>query len=128
MEDLDILWKLITQGRKGENKGLSVGLDKLNKILGGIQLSRYYCISGASSSGKTALVLYFMYRMLKDYPKEPIYFIYFSLEIGSEILLAKLMALYCAEEFGVYLTINDILSFDEVLSDDNYEKLAKAKN
>lgn len=65
MEDLNLLWHLIEQGRKGENKGLSVGLPKLDKIIGGIQPSRYYCISGASSAGKTALVLYFIYRLLR---------------------------------------------------------------
>ena len=128
MEDLNLLWHLIEQGRKGENKGLSVGLPKLDKIIGGIQPSRYYCISGASSAGKTALVLYFIYRLFKDYPKEPIYLVYFSLEIGSEVLLAKLMALYCAEEFGVYLTINDILSFDSILSDSDYQYLKKARD
>lgn len=127
MEELNILWHLIEKGKKGENKGLSIGLPKLEKLLGGIQLHRYYCISGASSSGKTALVLYFLYRILKDYPKEPIYILYFSLEIGSEILLSKLMSLYCAEEFGVYLTTNDILSFDDVLADESYEHLKTAK-
>jgi len=49
------------------------------------------------------------------------------LEIGSEVLLAKLMALYCAEEFGIYLTINDILSFESKLDDENYQYLKKAK-
>ena len=127
MEELDILWHLIEKGKKGENKGLSIGLPKLEKLLGGIQLNRYYCISGASSSGKTALVLYIIYRMLKDYPKEPIYLIYFSLEIGSEVLLSKLMSLYCAEMFGIYLTTNDILSFDSILSDQDFEHLKKAK-
>ena len=50
------------------------------------------------------------------------------MEIGSEVLLAKLMALYCAEEFGVYLTINDILSFDSILSDSDYQYLKKARD
>lgn len=128
MEDLNLLWHLIEQGRKGENKGLSVGLPKLDKIIGGLQPSRYYCISGASSAGKTALALYFIYRLFKDNPKDLIYLIYFSLEIGSEVLLAKLMSLYCAEEFGVYLTINDILSFDSILSDHDYTCLKEARN
>ena len=37
------------------------------------------------------------------------------------------MALYCAEEFGIYLTINDILSFESKLDDENYQYLKKAK-
>jgi len=127
MNDINILWKLIKNGREGKNKGISTGLHKLDKIIGGIQPSRYYLISAASSAGKTALVLYIMYNMLKNMTK-PTYFIYFSLEIGSEILLSKLMALYCAEEFGIYLTTNDILSFDTILGDYEFECLGKAKS
>lgn len=126
MNDLTILWKLIEKGRKGENIGVSTGLPKLDKLIGGIQPSRYYLISAASSAGKTALALFMLYNMLKNM-KDPVYVIYFSLEIGSEVLLAKFMSLYCAEEFGVYLTINDILSFDHVLEDENYNCLLKAK-
>ena len=43
--------------------------------------------------------------MKKD---EPVYFLYFSLELGNDVLLAKLMGLYCAEEFGIYLTLNEL--------------------
>ena len=68
-----------------------------------------------------------LYRLLKDHPEQAIYIIYFSLEIGSEMLLSKLMALYIGEEFGVYLTVNDILSFESPLSDEYYEYLKQAK-
>lgn len=127
MQDLDKLFDLINQGRNGQNKGLSVKLSKLDKLLGGIQPSRYYCISGASSSGKSALVLYWIYRILKDYPEDPNYFIYFNLELSAEVLLAKLMSMYCAEEFGVYLSLNRILSFDELLTDLEYNYLLQAR-
>lgn len=60
--------------------------------------------------------------------KNPVYFLYFSLEIPANVLLAKLMGLYCAEEFGVYLTLDDILSFQNPISDENYEYLKKAKD
>ena len=69
-----------------------------------------------------------MYNILKNETKEkPIYFQYYSLEIGADVLLAKLMSLYCAEEFGVYLTINDILSFESPISEEKYEYLKLAK-
>lgn len=128
MTDIDLLWELIEKGKQGKNKGLEFGMPKLQKLLGGIQLNRYYLISGATSAGKTALVLYMLYRLLKDYPNDPIYIVYFSLEIGAEILLSKLMSLYIAEEFGVYLTVNDVLSFESPLSDENYQYLQKAKD
>lgn len=128
MNNVASLWQLIERGRKGENIGASTGLPKLDKIIGGIQQSRYYLISAASSGGKTALVLFIMYQMLRKMkPEEPVYFCYFSLEIGQEVLLAKLMGLYCAEEFGVYLTINEIMSYESTISDQNYNYLKKAK-
>lgn len=128
MTDLDLLWTLIDNGKRGDNVGRSTGLYKLDRIIGGIQPSRYYLLGAASSVGKTSYILFIMYNMLKNMAKDrPVYFLYFSLEIGADILLAKLMSLYCAEEFGVYLTINDILSFEHPLSEDNYDHLKKAK-
>ena len=128
MSDISILWHLIEKGKKGENVGTSTGLAKLDKILGGIQPSRYYLIGAASSVGKTAFILYIMYNILKNNSKaSPTYFLYFSLEIGAEVLLSKLMGLYCAEEFGIYLTTNDIMSFEKPLDDYSYDCLKKAK-
>lgn len=129
MDELNVLWNLIQQGKEGNNIGTSTGLPKLDKILGGIQQSRYYLIGAASSVGKTSFVLYIMYHMLRHATKEePVYFLYYSLEIGSEVLLAKLMALYCAEEFGIYLTLNDVLSFETELSDEYIDYLSKARD
>lgn len=128
MQEIEILWHLIEQGRKGNNIGTSTGLPKLDKLIGGIQPSRYYLCSASSSAGKTSFIMFVIYNILKQNSKEvPTYFLWFSLEIGSEVLLAKLMALYCAEEFGIYLTINDIMSFESTLDDEAYQHLKKAK-
>ena len=128
MSDLELLWAIIDRGKKGENVGVSTGLPKLDKLIGGIQPHRYYLCGAGSSVGKTSFILFLIYNILKNEDKKkPIYFQYYSLEIGADVLLAKLMGLYCAEEFGVYLTINDILSFEHPISDENYEYLRKAK-
>lgn len=124
----DELFERIKDGRNGENIGLSTGLPKLDKIIGGIQPARYYTVAAASSVGKTSLMLFIMYNLLKQESEEkPIYLIYFSLEIGEDVLLAKLIALYCAEEFGIYLTINDIFSFEHPIGDYEYSCLLKAR-
>ena len=129
MASLNQLWEQIIKGRKGENIGKSTGMPKLDKVIGGVQPHRYYLIGAASSVGKTSYVLYMMYNLLKqESDKEPLYFLYFSLEIGEDILLAKLLSLYCAEEFGVYLTIDDIFSFMTPLNDYYYDCLEKARN
>lgn len=128
MTDLELLWSLIDKGKRGDNIGISTGIPKLDKLIGGIQPSRYYLCGAASSVGKTSFILFIMYNMLKNMSRlKPVYFLYLSLEIGADVLLAKLMSLYCAEEFGVYLTINDILSFDYPISEQNYEYLKQAK-
>lgn len=128
MTELELLWTLIEKGRKGDNIGISTGLSKLDKLIGGIQPHRYYLCGASSSVGKTSYILFIMYNILKSENKDkPVYFQYYSLEIGADVLLAKLMSLYCAEEFGVYLTVNDILSFENPISDNNYGYLKEAK-
>lgn len=128
MTDLDLLWTQIEKGKKGENVGISTGIPKLDKAIGGIQPSRYYTIAAASSVGKSALILFIMYSVLRRInKKQPTYFLYFSLEIPANVLLAKLMSLYCAEEFGVYLTLDDILSFQNPISDEAFDYLKQSK-
>ena len=51
MTGLDILWNQIDKGRRGENIGISTGISKLDKVIGGIQPSRYYTIAAQSSAG-----------------------------------------------------------------------------
>ena len=80
MTDLDLLWALIEKGKKGDNVGISTGLSKLDKLIGGIQPHRYYLCGAASSVGKTSFILFIMYNILKNETKEkPIYFQYYSL-------------------------------------------------
>lgn len=57
MNDLDILFDLIKKGKEGQNSGFKTGLDKLDKLVGGIQPSRYYLLTGSSSSGNLIAVL-----------------------------------------------------------------------
>lgn len=128
MSSTKFVWDLIQKGRKGENIGACTGLKKLDKIIGGIQPNRYMLVSAASSVGKTSFIVYILYNLLRNMTKEhPVYLLYFSLEIGEDILLSKLMSLYCAEEFGIYLTTNDILSFEKPLNDYGFNALKKAK-
>ena len=126
MNGISQLWGLIDKGRRGENIGRSTGIPKLDKVIGGIQPSRYYTIAASSSSGKSSLLQFIMYHLLKGDP-ENVYFLIFSLEIPETVLLAKLISLYCAEEFGVYLTLDDILSFQTPLDDMHYDCLNKSK-
>lgn len=128
MNGVDILWSQIDKGRRGENIGISTGIPKLDKVIGGVQPQRYYCISAQSSAGKSSLLQFIMYNILKNKTDgHDVHFLIFSLEIPESVLLAKLMGLYCAEEFGIYLTLDDIMSFQTPLNDYAYECLKSAK-
>ena len=54
MNSVDILYKLIDNGRQGKNIGLSTGIPKMDKLVGGMQRGLYTLIFGSSGSGKSA--------------------------------------------------------------------------
>jgi hypothetical protein len=76
---------------------------------------------------KSAVALYMIYRTLRDNPEKDIKYIYFSLEMSSELLLAKLMCLYMYEEFGVVISYTELMSWEEILSDEKYEYIQKSR-
>lgn len=128
MNNVDLLFNRIEKGREGKNIGLKTGIEKFDKYTGGIQKGVYTLVFGLSGSGKSSFVLYAnIYRPLKDYPDKDIKLIYYSLELSAELLLAKLMCLYIYEEFGKVISYTDLMSWQEVLSDDAYECVKASK-
>lgn len=128
MTSVDLLFDKIDRGREGKNIGLKTGIDKLDEYTGGIQRGIYTLVFGLSGSGKTAWVLYMIYRTLKDNPEKDIKYIYFSLELSAELLLAKLMCLYIYEEFGIVVPFASLMSWQDILSDESYEYVQKSKD
>ena len=60
---------------------------------------------------KSSLVLYsYIYRPLRDYPDKDIKYIYFSLEMSSEVLLAKLLCLWLYDEYKIVVSYSEIMS------------------
>lgn len=127
MTNIDILYEKIDRGREGKNIGLKTGIPKLDEYTGGIQ-PIYTLVFGVSGSGKSALALYsYIYRPLKDYPNKNIKLCYFSLELSAELLLAKLLCLYIYEEYGKIIPYTDLMSWNNVLSDEDYECVINAR-
>ena len=128
MTNVDLLYELIERGRQGKNIGLNTGIQKIDKFTGGIQRANYTLIFGLSGSGKSAWVLYNnIYRPLKDNPEKDIKIIYFSLEMSSDTLLAKLLSLYIYEEFGRVISYQKLMSWSDVLDDESYEFAIKGR-
>lgn len=127
MSIVDELYNKIDDGREGKNIGLKTGLPKLDFYTGGFKKGVYSLYFSKSSVGKTSFVIYRLYRILKDYPDKDINIIYFSLELGANTLLAKLLSLYIEDVYGVDLTYMQLLSFTDKLSDEQYKYIQQAK-
>ena len=128
MTNVDLLYQKIDRGREGKNIGLKTGIPKMDSYTGGIQ-PVYTLIYGVSGCGKSAYALYsYIYRPLKDYPDKNIKLCYFSLELSTELLLAKLLCLYIFEEFGRIIPFTKLMSWSNILDDDDYDYVVKARN
>lgn len=128
MNNVDLLFQKIDEGRKGKNIGLKTGLPKVDKYTGGIQKGIYTLISAPSGGGKTSYVLYsYIYRPLKDYPEKDLKYIYFSLELSETVLLAKLLCLWIYEEYKIIIPYSWVMSWEQPLSDELYFYLQKGK-
>lgn len=110
MNNVTELFKAIEAGRQGKNIGISTGIPKLDSYIGGLQKKTYYLLFSDSGGGKTALILYIIYRCLMDNPNRKILIEYFSLEMSANKLLAKLMCLYIYEMFGIVISYKKLMS------------------
>ena len=127
MTNVDLLYQKIENGRQGKNIGLKTGLAKVDEYTGGIQ-PLYTLIFGVSGAGKSAYTLYsYIYRPLKDYPDRNIKLCYFSLELSAELLLAKLLSLYIFEEFQQIIPYTRLMSWSNILSDEEYKYVVKGR-
>lgn len=113
----DNFYKLIEEGKKGSNVGLSIGLDKLASYVDDYLPGTTYTIAAQSGVGKSTFALYvFVFRPLMDYinNEQPVdrdpYWIMFNLEMTAEQIFAKLVSMYIFETFGEQLTYKEMFS------------------
>lgn len=122
------LYQKIQEGREGKNLGLKTGLSKIDWYTGGFQKGVYKLIFGQSGSAKSSFVIYSdIYRILRDYPDKDIVHVYFSLEMSSNVLLAKILNLYLAEVYGIEISYMELLSIKSTLDDQKYQYILLAK-
>ena len=89
----------ITLGRSGKNWGLSMGMPKLESIIDGVTKGTYTLLFSGTGSGKTSLALYsYIYRPLVEHLHDDKFKVtYYSLEMSSELLFAKLLCMHIFE-------------------------------
>lgn len=127
MSIVEELYNKIDEGKQGKNVGLKTGIPKLDFYTGGFKQGVYTLTFSKSSVGKTAIIIYKIFRVLKDYPDKDIKIVYFSLELGASTLLAKLLSLYIYETFNIEVTYTQLLSFRDPISEEIYEYVKASK-
>jgi hypothetical protein len=101
----------VKKGQLGKNKGLSTGLDNLNRAIDGIQKRAIYGIASAPKVGKTTFVdfcfvlepyLYYL-ELLRLHPDTTtkIHWIYFSFEIDRVKKELKYASYFMWKDYGI---------------------------
>ena len=90
----------IEKGKEGRNIGISTGLKTLDSIIYGIQRKYLYVVGADTSGGKTSFALdIFIYNLLKNKGDKKVAILYYSFEMSSDVLFAKLLSRYIFDEF-----------------------------
>lgn len=117
----------IKSGKEGRNIGISTGLPEIDKIIYGIQKKFLYTVVADTSGGKTSFALdVFIYNLFKNRGDKKINILYYSFEMSSDTLLAKLLSRYIYDEFNVIITYEEILSLTKPISDEHLEYIEKS--
>lgn len=107
----------ISEGKKGRNIGISTGMPTVDSVIYGIQRKYLYTIGADTSGGKTSFALdIFMYNLIKNAGDRPVAILYYSFEMSSDVLFAKLLSRHIYDEFREIVTYEDILSLTHPIS------------
>lgn len=122
----------VDRGRKGLNKGIPMGLPKLESIIDGVTQGTYTLIISSSGSGKSSFALYsYCYRPLMEHLDDDNFkVLYISLEMSALSMYIKLLSIYIFETFGKQLSYKEILSRkkDYTLSQEDYDLIMQCED
>lgn len=124
---VDNLINNVTRGKDGKNIGISTGMDKLDNLIYGIQKKYLYTVGADSSGGKTSFSLdIFVYNLIKNAGDTPIAILYYSFEMSSDVMFAKLLSRHIYDEYNEIVTFEEVLSLKKVISEEHYALIKRA--
>ena len=123
------LFENIEEGKKGRNIGISTGLPMIDSLIYGIQRKYLYTIGADTSGGKTSFAIdVFVYNLLKNAGNTPVSILYYSFEMSSDILFAKILSLYIFDTYGQVISYQEILSLTEAISDEKFFYIEQSRD
>ena len=103
------LLRNVQEGKIGRNVGISTGMPTIDSVIYGIQRKYLYTIGADTSGGKTSFAVdVFVYNLIKNAGPRPISILYYSFEMSSDILFAKMLSLHIFDRYGEIVTYEDI--------------------
>lgn len=109
-------YRLIEEGRQGNNLGLTIGSPKLETYMDGFLPGTSYLIGAASGVGKSTYMLWaLIYKPLIAFlngectERDP-YWIIFNLEMTQPQVYAKLVSMYIFDKYGIQLRFKEMFS------------------
>lgn len=129
---VETLMKQIDAGREGLNKGLYSGLPKLDSLTYGIIRENITLIGASSGAGKSSLTSYMaVYNAYNEYLKSgktiDIWWLIFSFEMSETALFLRLLSMHLWDEYRLIVPHKTLLSLEEKLSDEIYQKILDSK-
>lgn len=117
----------IQRGKEGKNIGISTGLPIIDSKIFGIQRKALYTIGADTSAGKTSFAIdIFVYNLIKNAGDIPINILYYSFEMSSDMLFAKLLSRHIYDEYNEIVTHDNILSLLSPISDHQLDLVHKS--
>lgn len=129
-------FKLVEEGRKGNNIGLTIGSSKLETYMDGFLPGTSYLIGAASGTGKSTYMLWaLIYKPLIAFlngecvERDP-YWCIFNLEMTKYQVYAKLVSMYIFDNFGEQIRFKEMFSRgkDCILSDEHFDLIKKCSD
>lgn len=112
----------IHKGKQGKNIGISTGSPKLDSVIFGIQRKYLYVVAADLGAGKTSFAIdIFVYNLIKNKGLKTVNILYYSFEMSSDVLYAKLLSLHIWYTYNKVITYESILSLIHPISDTDYE-------
>jgi replicative DNA helicase len=131
----------VDRGREGRNYGLSTGIKKLDKAIGGVQGNTYYLIGGNTGTGKSAFVdhafvlspyaNYLQSNINSRYNETPIIkprIFYYSMEISARKKIAKWVCHLMYERHKMIIDIKEVYSKQSILADEKYRLIKSCRD
>lgn len=129
--EIDDLFSEIERGRQGKNQGFGMGMPKLEGVIDGVCASTYTLIFAGTGNGKSSFALYsYVYRPLMEHLDDNKFkCTYFSLEMSTKTILARLLCLYIFDTYGISLSPKEIFSRRKnyVLCDEYYNLIKECR-